>query len=144
MSTIYCGVGQGCFLNTKPNNRACHPSGHCLDYYPVALSLSQVTATHIKLANFIFGQILRMYYSDVIMSAMASQITRVSIDGLLNRLFRRRSKKHQSSASLAFVMGIHWCPLNSPHKGPVTRKMFPFDDVIMEWLLGPVAILFAC
>ena len=40
-------------------------------------------------------------------------------------------RKHQSSASLAFVWGIHRGPVNSPHKGPVTRKMFPFDDVIM-------------
>ena len=39
--------------------------------------------------------------------------------------------KHQISASLAFVRGIHRWPVNSPHKGPVTRKMFPFDDVIM-------------
>ena len=52
-------------------------------------------------------------------------------DCLLNRLFRRRSKKHQSSASLAFVWGIHRWPVNSPHKRPVTRKTFPFDDVIM-------------
>ena len=46
------------------------------------------------------------------------------------RLFRCRSKKHQSSASLAFVRGIHRWPVNSPHKGPVTRKMSPF--VIMS------------
>ena len=39
--------------------------------------------------------------------------------------------KHQSSASLAFLWGIHQRPVNSPHKGPVTRKMFPFYDVIM-------------
>ena len=39
--------------------------------------------------------------------------------------------KHQSSVSLAFVQGIHRWPVNSPHKWPVTRKMFPFDDVIM-------------
>ena len=69
-------------------------------------------------------------YSDVIMSAMASQITGVSIvystvcSGAVQR-------KHQSSASLAFVRGIHRWPVNSPHKGPVTRIMFPFDDVIM-------------
>ena len=45
-------------------------------------------------------------------------------------------KKHQSSASLAFVWGIHRSPVNSPHKGPVTRKMLLFDDVIMEpWSL---------
>ena len=40
--------------------------------------------------------------------------------------------KHQSSASLAFVRGIHRWPVDSPHKGPVTRKMFPFDDVFMN------------
>ena len=40
-------------------------------------------------------------------------------------------RKHQSSASLAFVWGSHRGPVNSPHKWPVTRKMFPFDDVIM-------------
>ena len=43
-------------------------------------------------------------------------------------------RKYQSSASLAFVRGIHWWPVDSPHKGPVTRKMFLFDDVIMFWL----------
>ena len=42
-------------------------------------------------------------------------------------------RKHQSSASLAFVWGIHRRPVNSPHKGSVTRKMFPFDDVIMRF-----------
>ena len=40
--------------------------------------------------------------------------------------------KHQSSASLAFLRGIHRWPVSSPHKGPVTRKMFPFDDAIMH------------
>ena len=40
-------------------------------------------------------------------------------------------RRHQSSVPLAFVRGIHRSPVNSPHKGPVTRKMFPFDDVIM-------------
>ena len=40
-------------------------------------------------------------------------------------------RKHQSSASLAFVQVIHRWPVNSPHKWPVTQKMFPFDDVIM-------------
>ena len=40
-------------------------------------------------------------------------------------------RKHQSSASLAFVRGIHWWPVNSPHKWSVMRKMFPFDDVII-------------
>ena len=41
-------------------------------------------------------------------------------------------RKHQRSPLLAFVRGIHRWPVNSPHKGPVTRKMLPFDDVIMS------------
>ena len=41
-------------------------------------------------------------------------------------------RKHQSSAWLAFLRVIHRWPVNSPHKGPVTRKVFPFDDVIMS------------
>ena len=41
-------------------------------------------------------------------------------------------RKHQSSVSLAFVLGIHRWPVNSPHKSPVTRKRFPFGDVIMK------------
>ena len=52
-------------------------------------------------------------------------------DCLLKRLFGADQRKHQSSASLAFVRGIHRRPVNSPHKRPVTRKMFPFDEVIM-------------
>ena len=53
------------------------------------------------------------------------------LDYLLNRWFRCRSNKHQSSAPLAFVRGIHRWPVDSLHKEPVTRQMFPFDDVIM-------------
>ena len=64
------------------------------------------------------------------MSAMASQITGVSIvhSTLCSGANQR---KYQSSASLAYVRGIHRSPVNSSHKGPVTRKMLPFDDVIM-------------
>ena len=54
------------------------------------------------------------------------------LDCLPNRLFRCRSRKRQSSASLSFVRGIRRWPLNVPHKGSVTRKMFIFDDVIMS------------
>ena len=35
--------------------------------------------------------------------------------------------------SLGFVRGIHRWSVNCPHKGSVTRKMFPFDDVIMKF-----------
>ena len=66
------------------------------------------------------------------MSAVASQIT--SLTNVYSTVYSGTDeRKHQSSASLAFVMGIHRRPVNSPHKGPVARKMFPFDDVIM-WL----------
>ena len=72
-----------------------------------------------------------MHYSDVIMPAMASRITSLTI--VYATVYSGADKrKHQSSASLAFVTGIHRWPVTSPHKGPVTRKMFPFDDVIMN------------
>ena len=52
-------------------------------------------------------------------------------DFLFNRLFRRRSKKTSKLRVTGLCAGIHRGPVNSPHKWPVTRKMFPFDDVIM-------------
>ena len=64
------------------------------------------------------------------MTAMASLVTGVSIV-YSTVCSGGDQRKHQSSASLAFVKGIHRSSLNFPHKGPVTRKMFPFDDVIM-------------
>ena len=66
------------------------------------------------------------------MSAMASLITGVSIV-CSTVCSGADQRKHQSSASLAFLRGNHRSPVDSPHKGPVTRKMFPFDDVIMYW-----------
>ena len=70
------------------------------------------------------------HYSYVIMSAMASQITCVWSD-YSTVCSGADQRKHQSSAWLDFVRGIQRGPVNSPHKGPVTRKMFPFDDVIL-------------
>ena len=51
---------------------------------------------------------------------------------LLNRLFRRRSKKTSKLHITGVCEGNSPWPVKSPHKGPVTRKMFPFDDVIMK------------
>ena len=79
----------------------------------------------------VFNRKFYLRYSDVIMSPMAYEITDVLIvystvcSGADHR-------KHQSSTSLAFVRRIHQWSRNSPHKGPVTRKMFSFDDVIMN------------
>ena len=56
-------------------------------------------------------------------------------DCLLNHLINADQRTHQSSWSLAFVRGIHWWSVNSPHKGPVTQKMFPFDYIIMYYQL---------
>ena len=71
-----------------------------------------------------------MHYYDVIMGAMASQITSLTIV-YLTCYSGADQRKHQSSESLALCAGIAPGPVNSPHKWPVTRKMFPFDYVIM-------------
>ena len=66
------------------------------------------------------------HYNDVIMGSITSQITSLTI--AYSAVYSSADqRKHQSSASLAFDRG----PVNSPHKGPVTRKMFPFHEVIM-------------
>ena len=76
---------------------------------------------------------LGLHYCDVIMGAIESQITSLMI--VYSIVYSDADqRKHQSSASLAFVWGIHRGPVNSPHQWPVTRKMFPFDDVIMNGL----------
>ena len=82
------------------------------------------------------------HYNDVIMSAMASQL--ISIVIIYSSVYLvADQRKHQSSASPAFVRGIHGWPVNPPHKGPVTRKMFPFDCVIMffHWSLFLVGVI---
>ena len=75
---------------------------------------------------------MALHYNEVIMSAMASQI--ISLVIVYSTFYwgaYKKYKKHQSSASLAFVRGIHAWPVNSPKKWPVTRKMFPYDDAII-------------
>ena len=73
------------------------------------------------------------------MGAMASQITSLTI--VYSTVYSSADqRKHQSSASLAFVQGTYRWPVNSPLKGPVTREMVPFDDYIIVYLIGCVAI----
>ena len=65
------------------------------------------------------------------MGAIASQITGVTI--VYPTVYSSADqRKYQSSASIAFVKGIHRWAVNSPHKGSVTRKRFVCDYVIME------------
>ena len=90
--------------------------------------LSVPVASRDTFAHFL--QSCFTHYNDVIMGALASQITSLTI--VYSTVYSDADqRKHQSSVSLAFVRGIHRGPVNSPHKWPVTRKMFPFDDVIM-------------
>ena len=78
---------------------------------------------------------LDWHHSDVIMSSMASQV--ISLTFVYSTIYSSADqRKRQSFASLAFMRGIHRWPVNSPHKGPITRKVFPFDDVIMGYKQG--------
>ena len=88
------------------------------DVYLYSYCLSTIVWTH-------------SHYCDVIMGAMASQITSLMIVYSTVHSGAYQRKRH-SSASLAFVWGIHRWPVN---KWPVTRKMFPFVDVIMYLFL---------
>ena len=91
-------------------------STHCRD------GLAQDCSNFIVLKRRYRGLALTLY-SDVIMSAVASQITGVSIV-CSTVCSGTGQRKHQSSASLAFVRGIHRWPLDFRHKGPVTPKIF--------------------
>ena len=98
--------------------------------------------------NQITKRIIYIYhYDDVIMTMLASQIT--SLPVVCSIVYSGvNQRKHQSSASLAFVREIHRGPVNFPHKWPVTRKMFPFDDVIMicmrQWIRSALVQIMAC
>ena len=105
----------------KPNAERIVPQlkvDNCVSFHPYV-------STGIKMCT-----VDICHYNDVIMGAMASKITSLTIV-YPTALSDADQRKHQSSATLAFVWGIHRWPVNSPHKWPVTRKMFPFDDFIM-------------
>ena len=75
------------------------------------------------------------HYSDVIMGTMASQITSLTI--VYSTVYSGTDqRKHQSSVSLVFVRRIHRWPVNSPHKGPVTREMFSIWWRHHSWIWG--------
>ena len=75
--------------------------------------------------------VIGILHGDVIMVAIASQIT--SLTTVYSIVYSDADqRKNQSSASLAFGRGIHRGLVNSPQKWSVTRKVFPFDDVIMD------------
>ena len=84
----------------------------------------------IALSGFTGLVIVTPQYNDVIMRTVASQINSLTI-AYSTVYSDEDQRKHQSSASPAFVWRIHRGPVNSPQKWSVTRKMFTFDDVIM-------------
>ena len=72
------------------------------------------------------GVVISTHYNDIIMSTMASQITSLTI--VYSTIYSGTDqRKYRSSASLTSVQ------VNSPHKEPIAQKMFPFDDVIMNF-----------
>ena len=105
-----------------------------LIYIYASLCLNVLSVCRIPMLRYIFATSVDessdMHYIDVIMSAMVSQITSVMI--VYSTVYSgTNQRKHQSSASLAFVQGIQRWPVNSLHKGSITWKIFPFDDIIM-------------
>ena len=91
------------------------------------------TKSILKIVNSVNfpGASWESHYSDVNMRAMASQITRVPIACSIVCSYADQ-RNHQSSASLAFASGLHRWSVDSPHKGPVKRILFSFDDVILK------------
>ena len=117
--------------------------GHALlIWWPLIRQTVSIRFWTISVETFIIVMLHRMsglekaaigpavHYSDVIMGTLPSQITSLTI--FYSIVYSDADqRKHQSSASLAFVRGIHRGLVNSPHRWPVRRKMFPFDEVIM-------------
>ena len=119
-------------LHVECSNRWATGMGHFVNLWFESLALA-IYIGLITVIVFPCWQLYSLHYSDVIMGAIAYQVTSLTI--VYSTVYSDADqRKHQSSASLVFVRGIHRGPVNSPHKWPVTRKIFPFDDVIMEYL----------
>ena len=116
--------------------RAMHRDRYVFYQWKYWLHVYHDTDQHIfPLGNDAVYGIVNIHYGDVIMGTIASQITSLTI--VYPTVYSDADqRKHQSFATLAFVWGIHRGPVNSPHKWPVTRKMLPFDDVIIHCWWG--------
>ena len=97
-----------------------------INYNNIPLLLGEVSTYSKNMAAHYTGD----QFNDVIMGAMAFQITSLTIV-YSNVYSGADQRKQQSSALLAFVRWIHRWPVNFPHKWPVTREILPFEDVIM-------------
>ena len=84
-----------------------------------------------------------LHYGDAIMDTMASQITSLTI--VYSTVYSGADqRRHQSSASLAFMRGIHRGPVNSPHKWPVTRKTFRWRHHVVPTRFEMHIVLVLC
>ena len=110
-----------------------HLNTHCVTNTSRGKWFHSITGRILSFTGLINASFFSNRYCDVIMGAVASQIT--SLTMVYSTVYSDADqRKHESSASLDFVRGIHRGPVNSPHKWPVTRKMVQFDDVIMTLL----------
>ena len=108
-----------------------HQSGYIFTFAMLSkfIFLSEICQLSLLVASFL--PIFYDHACDAALRAMVFQI--ISVSDVCSTVCSGVDKrKHQSSTSLAFVRAIHRWPVNSPHKGPVTWKMFPFGDVIMS------------
>ena len=117
-----------CIISTRKCN--------CSKYIPNKHSSLLCNAFKFEWSQIKTSHTFHCHCSDVIMNAMASQITGFSI--VYSTLCLGADHwNNQSSASLAFVRGIPRWLANSPHKGQETQRMVPLDDVIMcDWNNG--------
>ena len=98
--------------------------------------------TVIRIRIFTLDYCLRIW-SITMTSSWAQWRLKSPASRLFTQLFIQSAdqRENQSSESVAFVRRTHWWPVNSPHKGPVTRKMFLFDDVITLTLISVLYLL---
>ena len=133
-----------CWIASAPFHSIQAITGRCSSHrndkrgQDITIKFRKIVCVFIKCVTDPGRLSLRKYHyddDDVIIITIASQIT--SLTNVYSTVYSDADqRKHHSSASLAFVWGIHRGPVNSPHKWPVTRKMFPFDDVIMMFPPG--------
>ena len=94
------------------------------DHHLLSEVIGYVTKVHVSPSTGLMQFVVSSHYSDITMSLMASDITSISTVCWTFSFILVHIKIHQSSATLAFVGGIHWWPVVSPYKGPVTRKYY--------------------
>ena len=140
-STIDPTNGQSCRKLVTLSSWSLHTSK--TPVWLITVTFSSKNLGDFRRCHLLLHVSIIVHYCDGIMGAIASQITSITI--VYSTVYSDADqRKHQSSSSLAFVRGNHRGPVNSPHKWPVTRKMFPFDDVIMYVTHHRVLDLWVC